>query len=306
MPLRELTDGEKGKPYSNYYGRELTPIPAATLEALGNGLIEDPGEILTFHEKNVLLDPGYLKREIGYCKSTDGTGYVAMFTDMPGVSGEMIDWWYGWHSIESLRYMIWYPEAHFAIGVDDRVKAECEDVSYRDRYVGRTHYPVEDVGTGKTEELFITFVSPEEFGFDTKRFEAAGVATVVCTHVGDRRRGMRHTYMTHFVRKTATGVEMRSRFWIGAAVRFESFRKAAVLGTLFNTRLARKLLIKNELPANMAHHCAQEYANLAAILPGLYREYATGVENNGVRGGHQGVISIAGDGDVLSLTPKLP
>mgnify|MGYP006964173643 CR=1 FL=1 len=33
---------------------------------------------------------------------------------MPGVTGEMLDWWFPWHSVGSdLRYKIWDPEDHY-------------------------------------------------------------------------------------------------------------------------------------------------------------------------------------------------
>ena len=33
---------------------------------------------------------------------------------MPGVTSEMLDWWFPWHSVGSdLRYKIWDPEDHY-------------------------------------------------------------------------------------------------------------------------------------------------------------------------------------------------
>jgi len=80
------------------------------------------------------------------------------------------------------------------------------------------------------------------------------------------------------VRNTAGGVEMRSRFWIGRNLRFTPFSERSPVQRLINTKFMRKLFIPADTPAQMAHHCAQEYSNLAAILPELYRNYG-GVES---------------------------
>jgi hypothetical protein len=28
------------------------------------------------------------------------------------VTAEVIDWWFAWHPLDSLRYRIWYPPQH--------------------------------------------------------------------------------------------------------------------------------------------------------------------------------------------------
>ena len=42
---------------------------------------------------------------------------------------------------------------------------------------------------------------------------------------------------------------------------------------LLNTKFSREILIPGDLPLQMAYHCAQEYNNLAPILPELYHYY---------------------------------
>jgi hypothetical protein len=79
--------------------------------------------------------------------------------------------------------------------------------------------------------------------------------------------------MCHLVRSIANGVEMRSRFWIGRKINLTMLSENSPVHHLINTKLLRKILIPGDTPAQMAHHCAQEYNNLAAILPELYRDY---------------------------------
>ena len=49
-------------------------------------------QALTLAETNRLLDAGYHSMETGYARLDNGMMYVAALTDMPGVTGEMIDW----------------------------------------------------------------------------------------------------------------------------------------------------------------------------------------------------------------------
>jgi hypothetical protein len=191
---------------------------------------------------------------------------------MPGVTAEMLDWWFWWHAMDPLRYKIWYPNSHQSNSVDNLEEYKNRRGPYRERYWNSTQYPVEDLGIG-SEELFIKFMPPEEFGFDVARFSEANVATVVCAYVGSVDKKVWHTYMCHFVRQTETGLEMRSRFWIGHTVQFTWLSEESILNNLVNNRLFRKIVIPEDIGYQLAMHCAQEYNNLAIILPELFSVY---------------------------------
>ncbi len=270
-PLPDLTDEEKTKPYAKYYYRQLAPIPGDVQSAIDAGPI-DPSQALAFEKINDLLEPGYHAKENGYCFMPDGSCYVAVLTRMRGVTGEMIDWWFSWHAQESLRYKIWYPGAHAGTGVNDLDRLQNKSLPFRERYWHTTHYPVEDVGIGQ-EKLSITFMPPEEFGFDTTRFKAANVRTAICTRAGSENKKADHTDMCHFVRQVAGGVEMRSRFWIGRRIKVRMFSDRSPVNRIANTGYIRKIVIPRNTPCQMSLHCAQEYNNLAQILPDLYREF---------------------------------
>ncbi len=225
-------------------------------------------------KRNDLLNPGYSSLENGYCKMSDGSVYVAVLTKMPNVTGEMLDWWFWWHPMDPLRYKIWYPEAHFSttLNVDPDAYANRKG-PYRERYWNTTNYPVEDVGIGE-ETLSIKFVSPSDFGFDVSRFDEANVVTVICAIVGSVNKKLsQHTYMCHFVRKTETGVEMRSRFWIGHTILRSGLSEQSLLNRVINAKAIKKLLLPKNVGLAMAMHCTQEYIYLSAILPELYNTY---------------------------------
>jgi len=61
---------------------------------------------LKFADIKDLLKPGYLEIENGYCPNPDGTGFVAVKTDLPSATADMIQWWFWWHTIKDIRYKI--------------------------------------------------------------------------------------------------------------------------------------------------------------------------------------------------------
>jgi predicted ATPase len=156
--------------------------------------------------------------------------------------------------------------------VNDPGRLKNTSLPFPERYWHTTHYPIEDIGIGK-ETLSIKFIPPEEFGFDTARFAAANVITAICTRVGSENKKADHTDMCHFVRQVEGGVEMRSRFWIGRRINVRMFSDRSPVNLLANIRFIRKMVIPRNTPYQMARHCAQEYNNLAQILPDLYRKF---------------------------------
>lgn len=245
---------------------ELLDRPSAQLEprvaaALESGPI-DPVDALRVAELSALLDAGYHRAETGYCTFDDGRGYVAVLTKMPGVTAEMLDWWFDWHPRDPLRYRIWFPQAHFDIRFEPATKAGVKP------FYNTVHHPVEDIGLGR-DRIRIEFLDPVEFGFPAGSVPSENCATIICGFAGDDRRRVRHTRMCHFARKSGDGLELRSRFWIGERIEFYS-AAGRPINSLLNTEVVRSMAVPAGAPEALAHHCAQEYANLAAILPELW------------------------------------
>jgi hypothetical protein len=101
-----------------YWSAETAPVP------------EDVGAAL----KRGPMDPGYHDVEIGYGFCPDGVQYAACLTDMPGITAEMIDWWFAWHPLHDIRYRIWFPPGHYGVSVEDPDKCRDSSLSYRERY----------------------------------------------------------------------------------------------------------------------------------------------------------------------------
>jgi DAPG hydrolase PhiG domain len=249
-----------------YLKRPLSPAEPDVLSAIDAGPI-DPARALALADVQRLLDPAPLAAETGWCTLADGVAYVAVRTAMPTVTAEMVDWWFDWHPRESLRYCVWHPEAHRANSLTAPARAGAK------AHWGAVHRPVEDVGVGIVHAR-IAFARPSEMGMADDALEHSDVATIVCAMVGDERRRMRHTPMFHvFLRdRDSGGVVLRSGFWLGAAI-----RPYGLLGgvgeRLLNNRRVRQPMLPARLPRALATHCAEEYANLAELLPELYARF---------------------------------
>jgi len=267
MPGADAHRDEAAAGLSGLLDRPMATVDGGARDAIAAGPI-DPARALAPDAVGRLLEPGDLPAETGWCRLRDGTGYAAVRTPMPGVTAEMIDWWFDWHPRDPLRYRIWFPGAHQGISVDPAPRPEAKP------YWGTVHHPVEDVGLGM-QHLRIRFLDPAAFGFPPGALDDPAVATIVCGIVGDDRRRVWHTRMCHFARRAGDGVELRSRFWLGAVI--GPFGPAALSNAaarVLNAPVLRRRLVPGRAPRAMAEHCAAEYANLAALLPELFREYA--------------------------------
>jgi DAPG hydrolase PhiG domain len=249
-----------------YLSRPLAPADPALLAAIERGPA-DPGAVLPRERIDRLRQPAPLAVETGWCWLADGCGYVAVRTKMPAVSAEMVDWWFDWHPRDPLRYRVWHPLAHRDNSLEPPPRAGAK------AHWGAVHHPVEDVGTGSVHAR-IAFVPPSELGFADDAIDDPEVATIACAWVGDDRRRLRHTAMAHVFLRDGEGLALRSHFWLGGAIRpYLSGRLADLGERALNRPAVRRAALPKRLPPALARHCAEEYANLAALLPELHARY---------------------------------
>ena len=263
----ELTEQEKLKPYAKYFYREPAAPDAALLVKLEKPINQE--QALLPENTNDLLQPGYMEVEAGWCILPNGAGFAANLTQMPGVTVEMINWWFAWHALEDLRYKIWWPAGHYsaAVSPEDRTKILDAKRPLTEKFQGLTHHVVEDVGAGK-EDIFINFLTPEDMGFEMRRFKAPHAGTLVAANGVSSPLGApvgtlkAPAIMCHFVREIAGGVELRTRFWMGYHM---VDKKPKLL-------LLPGVIIPEIAPKSLAIHNVLEYTNLASFLPELYAE----------------------------------
>ena len=272
MPgIRELTADEKAKPYSKYYYRPHAGASPELAPLLEDHEPMDAGEALPIELMSDLLKPGYLPGETGYCTFPNGGAQVAARHPMPGVTPEMVNWWFAWHGLESLRYMLWSPKDHFAVDMtdEDRAKVLDPDRPLVLKFQGITHHVYEDIGGG-ADDLWITFMTPEDFGFDMSRWKAPNVATLVAANVRIKASGapddapLLPVAMCHFIRELphGEGIEFRTRFWMGWQIVDKKPQFSLPPG----------VKIPEAVPSGLFEHCILEYSNLRVLLPEIYAE----------------------------------
>jgi hypothetical protein len=260
----ELTTLEKQKSYVKYFNQPIVNPNSELMEILKKGPM-DPSKALMPENVNELLKEGYSEVETGYCVLPNGTGYVAVNNKFPGVTLEMINWWFAWHSLEDLRYMLWFRKGHYGIDISEEDRAKILDPAtpMLEKYQGRTHYVIEDTGNGP-EDIQISFLKAKELGFDMEELNSKSSTVVAGNGVSSSRKGgpKAPAIMLHYFREIPGGVESRSRFWMGYHM---IDKKPCKL-------LPEGIQIPIQAPMGLAFHNVEEYSNLAAILPSLYKE----------------------------------
>ena len=250
---------EKQLPYYKYFEQDLAPVPEEKLAILKAGPQKEK-KAVPFEQKDLFLagkDDDYC--QVGYGIMDDRTGFVCNTTYMQGVTGEMLDWWFPWHSVGSdLRYKIWDPEDHYFARAD-RADYVCDPaVPMNQKTWGVNHYIMEDVGPGP-EFLKLCFKKPSDFGYDPSIIGSEKCQSMVCA-IGESSCA---AAMTHKWYPYKDGVMFCSRFWIGYVLKEDgSIVKAIPDG----------VSIPPFVPQGLYAHNIKEFTNLASILPTLYEE----------------------------------
>ncbi|MDG1401988.1 MAG: hypothetical protein P8R45_14675, partial [Candidatus Binatia bacterium] len=219
-----------------------------------------------------LLNPGYLPLENGFTKLPGGKIFVAVRTNMPGVTGAMFEWWMGWHYMEHQRYKLWHPRAHIANGTS-AMQGDNPQLSDREKYM-TTHLVTEYVGD-RREDLTITFNDPGTVFSRPEEFTDCGTTAMICGRVGLQRAPITIGHLIHQIRATADGSEMRSRFWLGKP-QLDAFGPGNPINRVIGSDAVSTRLVGAHLGRDMLVHCGMEMHHLAGFLPELYAEYHQG------------------------------
>ena len=200
----------------------------------------------------------------GFTIASDGAMRVNLVTEMPDVTPQMIDWWFGWHGDSPERYKLWHPKAHVHAQWTTQPPVGSTG---RARYVGHTSEVDEYLGSAMIRGA-IQFRRPEEFGLVDAAVAAGVDATAVCARTGLVDLPVDLGYLAHHVAAVPGGSVMRSRFWLGGpdiAARSAPLRAAVPV--------AKRLVGLTELDARaLLVHCSQEMTHLATFLPAIYEQ----------------------------------
>jgi hypothetical protein len=259
-------DADEAKPYAKYFRADALPMQPHVPDVLLTGMAPSEYGYDIDDAARKLSRPGYHKMETGWTVLDSGVVVVACRTEMPGVTGEMWDWWMGWHSCESARYKLWHPDAHQFTAVGENRLSD-RTLTDRQRYVGNVSYVDEYVG-GVLTPLAIRFVEPAELGFEDSR----PGSTVIAGRVGLSVAPIAFGWLVHQVRGTDSGAEMRSRFFLNHVEHLDL--PAAAVATPPAGRAPIAEGDPKSLGLGLLSHCAVEMNHLASFLPALYEEFA--------------------------------
>ena len=256
MPVT-LTEEERALPYAKYFDRPLAPIPQEKLD-IWNGPMADPALATPIERRNDFLD-GNVALSIGFTVAPNGTGFVANSTFMPGVTPEMFDWWFGWHSVgPDLRYKLWDKEDHYYARAMTPDYVLDPKVPNREKTWGVTHDILEDIGLG-AEPLKLTFFKPSDLGYDMTKIGTPTCSTMVCA-VGVSGSP---AVMTHKAVAAEGGIWCQSHFWMGYGLNEDG----AIIQLVPDGQS-----VPESFPRALFGHNIKEFSNLAALLPELYAE----------------------------------
>lgn len=267
------------KPYAKFFRPDCLPVQDHVREVLIAGMAPTEYAYDLQDAARIMSRPGYQRMETGYTRVPAGW-IIHVLTDMPNVTAEMWDWWFGWHSCESARYKLWHPDAHQFTAVGEN-RSTNRSLTDRQRYIDNVSYADEYVG-GTMQRLAIRFVDPTKLGFD----EPAPGNTVICARVGLSQYAVAVGWLIHQIRPTDHGCEMRSRFFLNdSEILSLPAHSAPGPGSRLLTRKASRKLGDTVLPHvvsrvmgpnvgyDMIVHCAAEMNHLASFLPDLHREF---------------------------------
>ena len=274
-------DVDLAKPYARFFSPRTRPIQAHVQLALVAGMSPPEYGYEVQQAPQRLGAPGYEALETGWTRLDSGVVMVSVLTDMPDVTADMWDWWFGWHARETARYKLWHPDAHqfAAVGQD---RSAIPGLTDQQRYVGNVSYVDEYIG-GVLQPLAIRFLDPTALGIG-----ASAGTTHICARVSLSRFPIAFGWLIHQVRPTEHGAEMRSRFFLNDPQLLD-LPAASLAADGPGARLLRTPTVQRALnpvlpavtsrlmPASigtdMMFHCAAEMNHLAGILPALHEQF---------------------------------
>lgn len=248
------------EPWAKFYHEQVPMLPLHVSEAVKKGPFA-PSKLPPLARITELLEPNRTNFETGYTLEADGSIRVAVHTNMPGVSPEMWDWWFGWHGSHDSRYKLWHPKAHLA--------AAWADGRNEVAYIGRVSKIEEFIGKS-LEKANIAFIAPTELGIPAAALADKSKAVFICARIGYTSWPIDFGWLVHQVRRTKEGAEMRSRFFMGGThVQWRGRQVPA----FFSKILQKMARLPERQAIDLLTHCSEEMNHLAGILPGLHHEF---------------------------------
>lgn len=264
-----MKDGDlEGKAYARFWASEMQPLQSQVHAAVVHGSFAS-GMGIELDEASKLLKPGYLALENGYTKLASGKHLIACLTKMPNLTGEMFEWWMGWHYMEPQRYKLWHPQAHLSNGTAE-MRGDDPNLTNREKYQ-TSHFVHEYVGNDAAE-MTIAFSPAHEYFNDVEDPYSDEITALICGKVELRKPKLTVGHIIHQIRQVGGGAEMRSRFWMGRP-QFAAYGKGDLRNRLVSSKLVSNLMTPSNFAQDLLVHCGMEMNHLSGFLPELFYAY---------------------------------
>lgn len=270
-------------PYAQYFhptlfvNQDMTGPEKQPIDCPSQALKND------FSDVNTLIVPAstQLPNENAWCAYPSGQGYVSSRTSFPGVTADMITWWFWWHSKEGARYSLWNPYAHQEAASSFADKFDDPKLNNTQKLIGSVHHITEIIGD-QSLTIDIHWKQPSYFKLDESKFAAAGIVASACGEIffGTSGSPLKAVDMIHLWYKTDSGLELRSRYFLASSIRIDVpvLGKLIPLDTLANLFGIKQFIVGRKLSHDQYIHDQQEMTHLAAILPDVYKAFGNGAK----------------------------
>ena len=249
------------KSYYKYYEMGIAGLTPEQLDFVANSKRE-LGQGLEAKDRNEFIAAGTHPEQMGYYPLKDGGLLVAGNIPMPGITAEMLYWWWAWHGLEPLRYAIWDPEDHFDVALNEEGRRRALDpqVPLEEKTWGATHTVQESIG-GPPDEIVIMFQDPKKMGFDPALIGTDSCEFLVCANalMGEMKVPV---VMAECAKKGDGVMTFQARFWVGYHI---VDGEAKYL-------LPPEVVLPDEIAKGLIAHNIKEFANLGKILPKVFAE----------------------------------
>lgn len=271
--LLENQENIRGKPYEDFFDPNLK-IPDSAIQQVTRGPM-DRRYVKTPSKSDI---SAFVKGEdviqgSGYAMVDEALFYVQSRMLMPGITSEMMRWWFVWHQLEKERYTLWFPQAHIDNKVADPERLADTSLTFEERLYGNTNVAKEFIGP-IAQEIAIHFDSPAALGADREILEQNGYyfstsAWMSLTAAPETCMGL----MFHLGRDTSKGFEFITQYWMGSHDELHRFPGGADAAAFLRSVGFETEALEN-LAFELSIHDLSEYYNLARILPKLYEKFA--------------------------------
>ena len=262
MPKVPVAAGSAGKSYYKYYEMGIDALTPEQLSFVAR-CRRDREQALEARDRHLLLtDPNHAPEQTGFYPLKDGGLLVAGNIPLPGVTPDMLWWWWAWHGLDPLRYAIWDCEDHFDVQLNEEGRRRALDpgVPMQEKTWGAVHTVQESIG-GPPDEIVIMFQNPSEMGYDWSKTGTPQCRFLIAANalMGTMKVPV---IMTETASDSGDGLLFHARFWVGYHV---VDGEAKYL-------LPPDVKLPEEIAMGLVGHNIKEFSNLAKILPSVYAE----------------------------------